>query len=115
MHPLATWSPDRQAWVTGQIDLFSGRSEPYLETWPTSGMTRSGCAYPLLAWAHPTSVTASSSSPGTPGRSHGPGTSSTTSTGLLPTPKASDTGTAGRRAGKGWGSPLSEVLFDLTG
>jgi hypothetical protein len=64
--PDSDLEPGRQAWETGQADLFSGHSEPYSETWPTSGMTRSGCAYPLPAWAHPTSATASSSSPGTP-------------------------------------------------
>lgn len=30
---------------------------------------------------------------------------------LLPTPRASDTGSAGRRAGEGWRPPLSEVLL----
>jgi hypothetical protein len=32
----------------------------------------------------------------------------------LPTPKASDTGSPGRKADKGFRPPLSEVLFDLT-
>ncbi|MFD6754930.1 hypothetical protein [Micromonospora gifhornensis] len=31
--------------------------------------------------------------------------------GLLPTPRASDTGTPGRRAGTGWRPPLSQVLL----
>ncbi|OKI49352.1 hypothetical protein [Micromonospora sp. CB01531] len=34
-----------------------------------------------------------------------------TSHGLLPTPRASDTGTPGRRAGKGFRPPLSQVLL----
>lgn len=33
---------------------------------------------------------------------------------LLPTPRASDTGTPGRRAGEGWGPPLSQVVIPLT-
>ncbi|MFF0378827.1 DNA cytosine methyltransferase, partial [Actinoplanes missouriensis] len=32
---------------------------------------------------------------------------------ILPTPKASDTGTPGRRASEGWRPPLSEVLLNL--
>jgi hypothetical protein len=33
---------------------------------------------------------------------------------LLPTPRASDTGTAGRRAGHGFGPPLSQQVLPLT-
>lgn len=46
LQPLATWNPTSGVWETSQLDL-SGRSAPYSETWPTSGMTRNGSAYPL--------------------------------------------------------------------
>ena len=45
--PIATWNPQTQLWETSQSDLFSERQEPYSETWPTSGMTRSGRLLPL--------------------------------------------------------------------
>ncbi len=41
------WNPTTQLWETEQADLFSGRQEPFSETWPTSGMTRSGRLLPL--------------------------------------------------------------------
>lgn len=46
LQPFATWNPTSGVWETSQLDL-SGRSAPYSETWPTSGMTRGGSAYPL--------------------------------------------------------------------
>lgn len=46
------WNPQRQLWETEQADLFSGRQEPFSETWPTSGMTRSGRLLPLPMSAH---------------------------------------------------------------
>ena len=46
LQPFATWNPTSGVWETSQLDL-SGRSAPYSETWPTSGMTRDGSAYPL--------------------------------------------------------------------
>jgi hypothetical protein len=95
--PIAIWNPDLQIWETLQADLFSGRQEPYWETWPTSGSMRSGRLFPPPPSAPPTSADGYSSSPG-----------------LLPTPRASDTGTRGRKAGRNWRPPLSEVLFDLT-
>lgn len=52
--PIATWNPDLQSWETSQLDIF-GRLEPYVATWPTSGMTRSGELFPLPASARPTS------------------------------------------------------------
>lgn len=45
--PFATWNPTLGVWETSQLDL-SGRLAPYSETWPTSGMTQGGSAYPLL-------------------------------------------------------------------
>lgn len=53
MSSPVTWNPVRQLWETEQADLFSGRQEPYSETFPTSGMTRSGRLLPLPAWAPP--------------------------------------------------------------
>ena len=49
-----------------------GHSEPFSETWPTSGMTRGGSAYELQTWEHLMAASASSSSP------------------VLPTPQARD-------------------------
>jgi len=44
--PFATWNPESGVWETNQLDL-SARPAPFSETWPTSGMTRGGSAYPL--------------------------------------------------------------------
>lgn len=109
---IATWNPARGVWETTQ-GSFCGHWEPFSETWPAWGMTRSGVAYEL-----PTSVplmadSESSSSPGllgTPRNSAGmksplrPGVTAETNTRsrmedqlaamLLPTPRATD-GTKG--------------------
>jgi len=68
---IAVWNPTRGIWEDpeGAIDLLSEHSEPFLETWPTSGMTRNGEAFELL----------------TPGLHTGDSGSSS-----LPTPLASD-------------------------
>lgn len=58
----ATWHPTRGTWQTNQVDLY-GQPAPYSETWPTSGTTRDGSAYPLPSSAHPTNASASSFSP----------------------------------------------------
>lgn len=60
MQPFATWNPTRGVWETGQPDLY-GRLAPYSETWPTSGTTLAGSAYPLPPSAHP--IPGSESSP----------------------------------------------------
>lgn len=60
--PFAAWNPKQGIWETFQPDL-SGHLEPFSETWPTSGMTCDGLAYPLPPSAHPISGTESSSSP----------------------------------------------------
>ena len=49
--PFAIWNPASGVWETSQLGL-SGRSAPYSETWPTSGRTRAGSAYPLPSSAH---------------------------------------------------------------
>lgn len=59
------------------MDLFSGLSDVYSETWPISGTTRAGRAYARPMWVHLTAASESSSSPG-----------------LLPTPSVAD-GTGG--------------------
>lgn len=45
------------------MDLFSGLSGVYSETWPVSGMTRSGQAFELPTLVPPTSDTGCSSLP----------------------------------------------------
>lgn len=52
LQPFATWNPTRGVWETNQPDLY-GHLAPYSETWPTSGMTRDGSAYPLPQSARP--------------------------------------------------------------
>ena len=47
--PLAQWNPIRDCWETTEESLF-GPLAVYSETWPTSGMTRSGVAYALPTW-----------------------------------------------------------------
>ena len=92
---LASWNPERDVWEGGQMDLFSGLSGVYSETWPASGMTRSGTAYELPTSVPPTSGTASSSLP-TPRATRGG--SSTETVDLLRTPMANE-------AEKGWVGP----------
>ena len=82
---IAQWNPTTQLWETDQIDLFSGRSEPYSVTFPTSGMTRSGALLPLPASGH---------------RIGGSGFSSSR---LLPTP------TSGDEVGTGYATSWEEL------
>ena len=67
--PIASWNPERDVWETGQMDLLSGRSAVFSETWPPSGMTRNGLAFELPTLGHHMLASASS---------------------LLPTPTARD-------------------------
>lgn len=62
VQPFAVWNPTRGVWETNQPDLY-GHLAPYSGTWPTSGMTHDGSAYPLPQSAHPILGSASSSSP----------------------------------------------------
>src|SRR5690606_11340098 len=78
---IATWNPARSVWETDQASI-CGHSEPFSETWPTSGMMRAGTAYAL-----PTSVPLTDDS----------GSS------LLPTPRASD-GPDSTSHGRSWSS-----------
>ena len=63
LQPFATWNPTRGVWETSQPDLY-GHLAPYSETWPTSGTTHDGSAFPLPTSALRTPGSASSSSPG---------------------------------------------------
>jgi len=45
--PTATWNPARTVWETNQGSMLCGHLVPFLETFPTSGMTRSGRLFPL--------------------------------------------------------------------
>lgn len=59
--PFAVWNPTRGVWETSQPDLY-GHLAPYSETWPTSGTTHDGSAYPLPSSALLIPGSASSSS-----------------------------------------------------
>jgi hypothetical protein len=51
--PIATWNPARSVWETRET-LICGHWDVFSETWPSSGMTRSGVFYPLPPLGHPT-------------------------------------------------------------
>lgn len=50
--PIASWNSTRDRWEVGQMDLLSGLSDVYSETFPRSGMTRSGRLYELPPLEH---------------------------------------------------------------
>lgn len=58
--PLAYWNSERDAWGRRTVDLFSEHSDVYSETWPQSGMMRSGVSYRLPPLVLPTSEPESS-------------------------------------------------------
>ncbi len=61
----AIWNPARDVWEhPTSIDLLSEHSAVFSETWPISGMTRSGRVYPLPTRVRRTNASVSSSSPG---------------------------------------------------
>jgi hypothetical protein len=68
---LASFDPDTSSWRTSQLSLETSGLAEFSETWPRSGMTRSGTAYLLRPSAPLTAATGS---------------------GLLPTPVAKDDG-----------------------
>jgi len=70
---LASYDPASSSWRTSQLSLVEGLTV-FSETWPRSGMTRSGIAYPLPPLAPLTFGTGFGSSP----------------THSVPTPTASD-------------------------
>ena len=101
--PIARWNPQRMLWETETLSLFSEQSEPYSETWPTSGhMTPDGSLFPLPASAPPTGESECSS--------------------LLPTPVAMDAvgarnATSSRQPGSQHhsGTTLTDVLWQMAG
>lgn len=84
---IATWNPVRGVWETDQVNLLCGHSEPYSQTWVSSGMTRNGVVYELPTWEPPIPASGSSSLLGTPR------TSSANGVGLY---EESERGTRGR-------------------
>ena len=56
--PIASWNPERDAWESPTQSLLSELSDVYSETWPASGMTRSGTATALPTLAPPTPAAA---------------------------------------------------------
>lgn len=80
MVPFATWNAERDVWETDTLSLFSEHLDVFSETWPTSGMTRSGTAYTLAA--NGTASEPVANAPAHP-------TAASESLSLLPTPSAS--------------------------
>lgn len=66
--PRARWNSNRDCWesLTDPIDLLSGHSVVYSETWPTSGSMRNGLVSARPTSAPLTDASASSSSPSLP-------------------------------------------------
>ena len=60
--PIGRWNPTRSLWETDRFDLLSEHSEPFSETWPTSGSMRSGSAFGLPTSAPRIAGSGSSSS-----------------------------------------------------
>lgn len=81
--PFAWYDPDTCYWRMSQPSLFAGLTES-TPTWPRSGTTQRGRAY-----AHPTLVPRTDA------------TGSSSSRGLLPTPRASDTNGPGQHGAGG--------------
>jgi hypothetical protein len=86
---LASLSPDGSSWRTSQLSL-DGDSQLFSQTWPRSGMTRSGTAFQLQPLAPLTGGTAS---------------------GLLPTPSASSYGS--NQGGAGRVGPVRHSLQSM--
>lgn len=59
---FATWDPESSSWRMSQLSLFED-STASQETWPRSGMTVNGTAFPLPTLAHPINATGSGSWP----------------------------------------------------
>jgi hypothetical protein len=60
--PFASYDPASSSWRTSQASLWEAEWTPYSETWPSSGMTRNGRAFPRRPLVPRTSVTGSGSS-----------------------------------------------------
>jgi hypothetical protein len=50
--PVAMWNRARGVWETMQVSLICGHLEPFLETWPTSGLMRDGRVFELPTRGH---------------------------------------------------------------
>jgi hypothetical protein len=60
--PFASYDPDTSSWKMSQGSLWEAGWTPYSGIWPSSGMTRSGRAFPRRPLVPRTSVTGSGSS-----------------------------------------------------
>ena len=63
LQPTAIWNSARGVWETNEVNLFCAHLGLFLETWPTSGMTRNGQVFERQTLAHRTTVSESSLSP----------------------------------------------------
>lgn len=95
--PIASWNPTRDVWEGGQAELFSGLSDVFLATLPTSGMTANGQLFELRPLEHPTGANEYS---------------------LLPSPQARDgdshgTQPPGKRRAGGHQPSIADVLENL--
>ena len=95
--PIAVWSTARDVWETPQTEgLFCEHLDVFSETFPTSGLTRSGMAYALPTWAPRMGGSGCSSLP-TPRATRGG--SHTETMRLLPTPLVDDAANTTRTSG----------------
>lgn len=114
--PFAFYDPDSHCLRTSQ-GTFGEDSTSSSPTLPPSGSMRAGALYAHRMSALHTAVNGCSSSPGLPTptarnwKGQGYDGQLPNAVSLLPTPRASDTGTPGRRASEGWRPPLSQVLL----
>ena len=117
---LAVWNRARSVWETGQMQFLCEHSVPFLATWPTSGMTRSGQAFELPTPELHTGGSASSLLR-TPVAAEGSGGAKSPATShqvmlrdqvteMLPTPRTSDTNGAGEH---GTGGPDLRTVVSL--
>ena len=61
--PTMVWNTQMKYWETSQVDLLSGLSVPFSETWQTSGMMRNGQVFELRMQEHRTTDSEFSSLP----------------------------------------------------
>src|SRR5581483_5726033 len=88
----ARWNPQRMVWETETLSLFCEDSEPFSETWPTSGSMRTGAVYPLQR-----------SGPATSGGGFS----------LLPSPKSSARSSRQAMTQKHWSAPGLEQAIEI--
>lgn len=131
LEPIAKWNEKRDCWEGLETDLF-GHSDVYSETFPLSGMTVGGLAYPLPPLEPPTHVSVSSSLLPTPVAAEGTKANNNQTAEkkgesgqvfltnvlhtlrLMPTPKASDgTHSGPNQRGSSGDIPLIPLLLEL--